>query len=89
MHRRISVSWWRRWAGWSVAWVLGWLLVLLVFSGGPAYAPGRLMSVVLPIIFGLPVLVLCARWSIPRLSYFAVHNLKAGAGDRNDRSNKK
>ena len=82
MHRRISTSWWRRWAGWSAAWVLGWLLVLVVFSGGPAYAPGGLMSIILPIVFGLPVLAILVRWGIPRLSHLAAHGPKAQPGDR-------
>ena len=82
MHRMISESWWRRWAGWSAAWVLGWLLLLILLSDGPAYAPHGLLSIILPIVFGMPVLVLCARWIIPRLSHVAMLGFKAQPRDR-------
>jgi hypothetical protein len=82
MHRRISENWWRRWAGWSFAWVLGWLLLIVVISDGPAYAPGDAVSTVLAFIFGAPILALAVRWGFPRASHLATLIFKSEDWER-------
>lgn len=76
MHRRISEGWWRRWAGWSVSWLLGWLFLTILISDGPAYSPGGALSLILTFIFGMPILALAVRWSFPRISEWAEHTFK-------------
>jgi hypothetical protein len=71
MHRDISERWWRRWAKWSFLWVLGWILALLFVSGGHVYAPSGFLSQILAVIFAMPVLVLAARWGLPRIRRWA------------------
>jgi hypothetical protein len=84
MHREISVNWWRRWAGWSAAWVLGWLLLLLIISDGPTFSPGETLSKILALVFGMPVLALAARWSVPRALHWGAHAFKSEHGGWRD-----
>ena len=81
MYPGISVGWWRRWAWWSLAWVLGWLLLLFAMADGPTFSPGGNLSNILAFVFGMPILAPIVRWCLPRVSHWAAHTFKAERRD--------